>query len=310
MQKQIDEFLVRFSQIAVPGSFDYPFHHQHVGGEHDYHILFSSIIHGNEVGSLPAVLRCIEDLKEGRLRFGGTATFTLGNPEAARCNRRFLETDLNRVFLETDLETHEANRARALMPIMQACDLLIDFHQTILDTLHPFYIFPWTAESGMWARALNISQACVDATPDASKPIKTQCADDFVRLQGKPAVTLELGRKGFSRKAEEDSFLAIKRAMELADGIAKGALELSRYASNMPTLFRYRTVHREPFRSMQHQLRPGFVNFMAVEAGELLSPENGKKIRAPVSGKILFPKYPTGTSSPPKELYRIITPIS
>ena len=66
--------------------------------------------------------------------------------------------------------------AREVNAIFDQLDVLIDLHQTILDTQQPFYIFPWTEQSGLWAKAMGVATVCVDATPDPSKPIMTQCA--------------------------------------------------------------------------------------------------------------------------------------
>ena len=96
------------------------------------------MVHGNEVGSLPAAVRLVETLKGQDLRFGGRVTVFIGNPEAGLEDRRFLEADLNRVFLDGVASSHEANRAREIMPILDTADLFIDFHQTILATEQPY----------------------------------------------------------------------------------------------------------------------------------------------------------------------------
>ena len=149
----IHQLLHRFQQYASPTP--YPWAFRHVGEKHDTHIVLSTLIHGNETGPLPAFLWAIESILSKEISYGGTVTFLLGNPEAARKDQRFLESDLNRMFLDNSLQTHESRRAKELMPLLDAGDLLIDFHQTILPSAKPFYICPWTDISAKWARAIS-----------------------------------------------------------------------------------------------------------------------------------------------------------
>ncbi len=111
IRARLSTLLARFESIAIPGPFDYPWCHSVDGGQHDIHVVFGAMVHGNEFGSLPAVVRLVECLKNGDIRFGGRVTIFLGNPEAARENKRFLEADLNRVFLENRGDRHEHHRA-------------------------------------------------------------------------------------------------------------------------------------------------------------------------------------------------------
>ena len=128
---RLTALLDRFQQTAMPHPFDYEWVHHHDGGEHALHVVFGCMVHGNEYGSLPAAVRLVDELHKGTRSFGGKITVFLGNPEAALRHQRYLEADLNRVFLDTGNDTHEDRRARALMPILDAADVLIDFHQTI-----------------------------------------------------------------------------------------------------------------------------------------------------------------------------------
>ena len=67
----------------------------------------SGIIHGNEVGSLPTLIQLIEDLETGATYHGGKINVTLGNPEASKLNRRFVDADLNRLFLDNQPLEHQ-----------------------------------------------------------------------------------------------------------------------------------------------------------------------------------------------------------
>ena len=287
----------------------------HDGKDHPAHVVFGTLVHGNERGSLPAAVRLVEALRSGDLRTGIRVSVFIGNPEAAREGVRYLEADLNRVFLENDHTQHEHKRARQIMPILDSADVFIDFHQTILQTQQPFYIFPWHGQGRRWARAMQSASVWVTRGPSSNFSSGTRCTDEYVCLRGKPGLTLELSEKGFSQAAEDLCFLTMVRAIQTAEAEALGEETVDQAASRRPDLTFFETRHRELFATPKHALRPGLVNFQPVQAGESLSAEDSPPIIAPDSGMLLFPKYPPrkgALAQPPLpgEIYRLITPMS
>ncbi len=229
--------------------------------------------------------------------------------------KRFLEQDLNRMFMERTDEAHEVRRARQLMPILDDADLLVDFHQTILATHKPFYICPWHRSGWLWARALAGAGHWVTRPPGQSFASGLVCADEYVRVQGKAGLTLELGEQGFFPDAAARALRTIGRALELGDRLAADPQSLDQQAREMPELTFLQTVHREKFADAQTALRPGLINFEPVDVGDLLSPLGAPELRAPADGAVLFPKYPPRDPSGraldprPAELYRIVQPL-
>jgi succinylglutamate desuccinylase len=311
MTERLQAALAEFEATARP-AHDYAWAHTHMGEKHAYHVAFGSMIHGDEVGSLPAVNRIVGELVRGELSYGGIATFFVGNPEAGLAGRRFLESDLNRTFYAQKGEDHEHRRARALMPLLDRCDLFVDFHQTILETKQSFYIFPFHDAGWRWARALGAAKAWVTRSPDAPFSVSGACADEYVRGQGKPGLTVELSQRGFSAAAEETCYRAMRDVLAFADRIAAGGATLAELADQRPELGFYQTVHREIFVDPAMALRPGWTNFAGVNAGEVVSAPSGPAIVAPEPGMVLFPKYPPRAPDGlakgplPGEIYRII----
>ena len=171
-----DEYVYRF---LTYGHTDRGFPlYQYDGGSSSYTIHLSGIIHGNEVGSLPTLIQVIEDLETDALDLCGKINITLGNPEASKLNRRFVDADLNRLFLENHpiehQDTHEGKRARSMMPLLKECDLILDLHQTMLPSEIPFYIFPKTPLSIAIAEAIGGTNAYIDA-PDRQYPQISMC---------------------------------------------------------------------------------------------------------------------------------------
>lgn len=303
----LNECLQQFSHYANPKNDSYPWQYNYDGGVYEFELLITSIIHGNEYGSLPGIVEFIQQLECGNITYGGRLTILLGNPEATRADVRFLESDLNRMFLKNPLQTHEANRARTLMPFMDRADLLIDFHQTILETQRPFYICPFTDDVLHWAKILSCSDAIIDSTPDEKQEAKTRCADDYMYFQNKPALTIELSKKGFNETAKRLTIHSCMCVVECIERMQEGE-GLEDISNEHNEVRIYETIHREPYRSRDYRLRPNILNFMPVEKGEILNRENSPEMISPCDGFLLFPKYPPPDKVLPYEIYRIVRP--
>ncbi|MCB9665794.1 MAG: succinylglutamate desuccinylase/aspartoacylase family protein [Alphaproteobacteria bacterium] len=312
MRDMLIDWLARFDAVARPGPWPYPRVHHHEGGGHPFHLVIGSMVHGDEVGSLPAVVRVIEELVTGQRLHAGTVSFFVGNPEAGLQGQRFLEDDLNRVFMDDPPASHEGRRGALLRPLLDAADVFLDLHQTIEPTQHAFYIFPFQTHGWHWARALASTSMWVTRHPGTAFTTGAKCADEYVRDRGLPGITLELSQKGFGNGGEERAYQAITRALELSDAVAAGTTTLEEAAMDRPELTFLETVHREPFASEDLALRPGLQNFQEVAEGEVLSAPGTPELRAPCGGWVLFPKYPPrveggGYKKPlPGEIYRIV----
>ena len=313
IRDRLESLLSRFERTARPGPFAYKWCHHFDGGAHSQHIVFGCMVHGNEFGSLPAAVRLVEALNAGELQFGGKVTVFIGNPEAARENRRYLEADLNRVFLKTEHSTHEHARAQVLMPILDQADVFIDFHQTILETTQPFYIFPWQKAAWRWARAIRTTDVWVTRSPQANFSAGAKCSDEYVSETGRPGITIELSEKGFSDQAERLCWHTITQAMALSDQLANGDA-IDQLASRRDDLVFYETTFGEPFDRPEKSLQPGLVNFQHVKAGDQLNRPGTPMMTVPQDGVVLFPKYPEreggiAISPWPREIYRLVSPM-
>ncbi len=311
MQDLLARYLEMFDSIAQPAPGAYKRSHHYDGGSHDFHVVIGCMIHGNEVGSLPAVVDMMRLLRDHQFTFGGKVTFFVGNPEAGMEDARFLEADLNRVFVDDPPDNHEGRRARELKPLLDEADLFLDLHQTILATEEPFYIFPFSMEGWHWARAIEGARMWVTRHPGAAFSTGTCCADEYVRLKGKPGMTLELGEKGFHFDGQRVAIEAVRRVLHLADRVGYGA-DIGSIAQQSPELKFLHTVHREAFATEELALEPGWVNFKPVSKGQQMNARKTPDLVAPEDGFVLFPKYPPIESDGsykkplPGEIYRIV----
>lgn len=273
----------------VPGSVAFDFK-GHAG-----HIVFGSVVHGNEVGSLPAVLECIQNLASGKTLYRGKVSFFLGNIEAAKKNVRFVESDLNRAFGAnfSGPATRERKRALELTPLLNSADVFIDFHQTTQKCLKPFYVFAMHPESYYWARAVGMARTFI--TRKAGKRFSElgMCSDEYMRFLGKAGLTIELGQQGYSTLATNITECILYRGLKCMDKIYLSGVSLKKCAHKNEN-FEFLTItHREPFVHPGARLHDGFYNFSAVKKGaEIGVDENKKPIVVPQDGFLLFPKYP------------------
>lgn len=262
------------------------------------HVVFCALIHGDEIGSLPAFLNVIKKFDAGEIKFDGQVTFFLGNVAAALQNKRFIERDLNRSFDASKLNedhTKERKRAAELIPLLNSCDLLFDFHQTSQPTQYPFYAFGFHYESYLWARAAGCTQMFVTRAAKQQFSVGGMCVDEYVRSLSKPAVTLELSQRGFTDTAQNITALVTERVLKTFQKMShitdtKILIKNAKKNQNLNFLL---TVYKEPFSHPQKKLNEGFVNFSYVHAKQVLGvDEHSKPITSPHSGYLLFPKYP------------------
>lgn len=282
----LETLLARFKELVElqdpsdRSALNYEWSWRHRGGELNFHLGVSVMIHGDEVGPLEGLIDFMEALAEGRIEFPGVFTCLIGNPEAARLQRRFVDLDLNRVIepITPDHErplAHEVLRAQRLLPLLDQFDLYIDFHQTILDSIHPFYICPWNVDTWRWMRIMGGAKMWVTRHPERGGG-GLKCADEYVRQRGVPSVALELGVLGFSAQARSRVWRSLVRVINALVELDQGEITLEQLAEQQPELIFYETHTRYPFDDPALQLAPGWVNFSPVEEGMTLTAEFGE----------------------------------
>ncbi len=292
---QVEYYLDQFQSLArhYPGPAPWSFRFE--GEEHCKHILFGGITHGNEIGSLPALIELAEDLINQKTKFGGIVTIMLGNVEACRADQRFLEADLNRVFLDSAPESKEKKRAAELMDLFEGIDLFVDFHQTIEPSETPFFIFPFHLAGYQWARIASGGLVLVTRNPVKEFAKGQVCADEYARNLGVPGITIEMGQKGLTEMSANLTTQCCLRVMAAMDRITAGeTLESIVEADGNAELRFFEIQFAQEFDSQFMQLMPGLKNFTPVEAGQVIGQADldGTPLMVPMDGYLLFPKYP------------------
>jgi succinylglutamate desuccinylase len=243
-------------------------------------LLFTSVIHGDEVGSLPGILNAIDNLKSGVLNYNGTLYFALGNVPAMKKGVRFIADDLNRVFSrELDPSNFERNRAHQLMDLLDQVDFHMDFHQTIEPTPHSFFITRVADPKHLnIAAQLDVASFLVHASFSAATT-----ATEYNFNQNRPSFTFELNQKGFNQEAEEKTYKTIDRLLKIMSG----------HSLNSSSLNILKLSYVEPLDHPMKKLKEGLQNFKKVKAGEVVGFHgDGSEIKLERDGYLLLPKYP------------------
>ena len=280
---------------------------------HQKHCVLTAIVHGNETGSLPGICRLVQALINSEVSFQGRLSIVLGNVQACKKGVRFIESDLNRAFSDSVPNTLEGHRAEQMKCILRSADFHLDFHQTILASNKPFWIFPYHKSGFEWATYLNVANDLVTRSPHRAFSKDGRCSDEFVRAQGNPAIPLEMGQAGITAQAEEWTYQASVRALAGMDKIASTGETSPNVALDSPQLNCHEITFQQPFDTPEMRLRDGLVNFMQVEQGDILGSQNATTaLTSPYSGHLLFPIYPKRDSQgaaigvQPRELYCLI----
>jgi succinylglutamate desuccinylase len=290
------EYLEKFQEVAqkspgpVPFSFSF---YRPLGSpaKKPRHLLIGICTHGNEVGSLPPTIEFMERILSGEITANFRVTIFVGNPEAVKINKRFVEEDLNRVYSHLDRPTLESKRAQELAPVIASSDLFIDLHQTIGPTLCPFFIFRFDAKSYHWARAFGGATEFITRPPKSSEISDTLNQNEFAIQQGIPSFTLELGTKGYNQSSIHLAEKTLKKAIELFQKTETRTIE--ELAKERPPLSVFEICDQQPFKTPAYRLKDGFKNLQAVKKGESLGFMEDKTLMlAKEDGVILFPKYP------------------
>jgi predicted deacylase len=123
--------------------------HRFESGRPGPHVLVNALTHGNEFCGMVAVKHLLD---QGVRPARGTLTLSFANVAAYETfdpadpfKSRQLVHNLNRVWgaeqLDGNEDSPELRRARALRPVVDAADHILDIHSTAQDVL-PFWVYP------------------------------------------------------------------------------------------------------------------------------------------------------------------------
>ena len=159
-------------------------------------ISFLGLTHGDEVIGIHLLNQLLISLLLDQLNLSFSIGIAIGNIEGFLSGKRFIEKDLNRSFGSKEKQTYEGKRALQLSPLLENSCWLIDFHQTKVSCIEPFFIFPYTKKGLIFAQSIHPSLSVVTHWGKSFSKDGC-CTDEFVNLSGGVGVSVETGEKGF-----------------------------------------------------------------------------------------------------------------
>jgi hypothetical protein len=253
-------------------------------------------VHGNELTGIHAARWLVARFKTGGERLvRGTLTVALGNPEAIQRNMRGSapHRDLNRCCKEEMVnapKTYEERRAAFLAPLIAEADVLVDLH-AVNTPSKPFVVA--TAHDTQRA-ALGSLFPC-DTFLVAPDEIIEGSTDGWIEKSGGYGIGYESGfMKDMTRLSEVKVGLdRILKTLDLITGRAPAGKKQALIRIEEAIL-----LEGEAFAFAPNRGKTSFEPFVK---GDTLGFMDGRAIKAPFAGQLLFPK--------PKRLHKTGSPV-
>ena len=265
------------------------------------HLTVGVGIHGNEQHSIHALNDILVEFESPLQDVKKPVLFVLGNPQAVKINKRYVECDLNRQFKErVDVSTYEGGRAKEILSVASGTRYLLDIHSTTAFLRRPYGIFPDRDDLVEFMVNLGTDISDIILVPVLS-PEEGQCFDEYFYTTDKSCtpITIEVGHIGESKAATTRAKNAILGAL-----YATGVLEGECAKGQTPALWIDGQVVKQTKES-EITLVPGLENFQPSSKGDILAYNKGSPIMSSCDGVIIFPTY---NDPKAKDLVRVAIP--
>jgi predicted deacylase len=284
------EVLPRDISAYRQGNTGIDYVHRFESGRPGPHVLVNALTHGNEICGMVAATHLLDTGVRPKV---GTLTVSFANVEAYEAfdierpyeNRQLVHT-LNRIWspamLDGTAQSPELRRARALRPVLDAADYVLDIHSTRAP-VQPFWVYPeFERNAGL---ALAIGNPLVHLVmPVGGAPgtgVTAYGRHGQAGVDG-GAVVVECGQH-FSQSAADlatDVTLRFLAHLGLVDAAPGAAAKVS---ARRFRLLEVHMVKTEGFAFARPVL--GFETF---QKGELIAVDAGEEIRSPCDDCTIF----------------------
>jgi predicted deacylase len=264
-------------------------------------------IHGNEPAGVYAVRRVLAAIEDRRHLLEGSLVALAGNMAALGVGRRFVDRDLNRAWTRDRLERLRSSRvAGASVEDLEQVELLGELEGVLRSAGGPVFALDLHTTSGPGG----IFSVFTDSLPHrafaSNFPVPMifgleELVDgtllNLLSENGVVALTLETGQHEESAaidRAEAAIWIAIVSAGVLPERLVPEVTEarklLRRDAGHLPRALEMR-YRRDVVDGDGFAMRPGFMNFQSVKAGDLIAGDAGGDVIVAEAGRLLMPLY-------------------
>jgi len=287
-------------------------------------ILVVGALHGNEPAGVHALELLFEQLEKERrdtpgFQFRGTLVGIIGNLQGYRLRQRFLEQDLNRLWIKDFVDAARVSKPETLkaetLEAKQLAACISEVLQSYQTTRTIFLdLHTTSAEGGIFSIPTNEGESLKLAEHLGAPAIlglhgsiqgdlmgyATQggfsSAESTSGTTPLPVcVAFEAGQHE-SPQSVTRSAIAVIRCLRWMHCIAQDVLvefatRLSLpFMSFVPPVVRFRYAHHIEVAD-EFKMRPGYVNFQPIQAGEHLADDVRGPVLSPDNGLILMPLY-------------------
>lgn len=255
------------------------------------HVLLCALVHGNELSgavALDRLLRAGVRPLRGRLSFAfaNVAAFDRFDP-AAPFASRFLDEDLNRVWdpavLDGPRRSVELDRARALRPLIDSADVLLDLH-SMQNPTAPLLLSGTRRKTRAFARALGYPPLIV---ADAGHPSGRRLRD-YPRFDDPDGPALALLAECGAHWRAESCAVALGCCLRLLDHLGMlGATDLRPPPAD-PAPRTIAVTEAVIIETDRFAFAEDFQGMERLPAGALIARDGGRAIRAPYDDCVLI----------------------
>jgi len=252
-------------------------------------------LHGNEPAGTHALVRVVEQLRDGTALVRGDLLALAGNLKALKAGKRFLDEDLNRRFSSRPANADVAED-RERTELLDALDdafakargpaVLLDLHTTSGKGA-PFGVFADTMMSRNFARRFPVPLVL---------GLEEQLAGtlvDFVGLKGHVAVGFEGGQHDDPKSIDQLAaivWLALAYLGIVERSVSAERRILERAAKDAPRILEV-TYRHQVAPSDGFLMLPGFSSFQPIEQGQVIAEDVRGDVAPPQGGYLLMPLY-------------------
>lgn len=265
-----------------------------------------SLTHGNEVAGIAIQNEILRLIQAGLVKPKIEIAFHLGDVEAAKAGKRFIDADLNRSFNLKNPTNPTEYRAQKLESYFDRSQFLLDLHQTQGPSAEPFFISRYEEASfKIFQTALPQCSAVTYWDQNFSQSGMTTL--NYHLMREGLGFAIELGEKGFDPYQIEFGVSAVLKIISVLEN--RDAIKTVANHNNDQI---YTFSHLLQSKSGTFALLPGWKNMSQIAEGQELGSIDGAMVKAPSHGRILFPKYLTANEigKPGAEVIRILRKVS
>ena len=264
-------------------------------------------LHGNEHTGIKAIEQVFRKIRRDRIEISGRVIGIKGNKQAIEKKQRYIDYDLNRCWTEAHLQHITDENTNPVFSeddeILELLDffngipdqnaiqkICVDLHTTSSDNGN-FIVVPEICADHPIIRALKLPLIL-----DLEKHIKGTLLK-FLTKQDYLAFAFEGGLIG-SEVAVKLHVAGIWEILLTSGAIHPGQLNgimqigtlLQTFAAELPHKLRVR--HHYWITEEDHfRMKPGFLNFQKVKAGDVIAEDKNGPIETPLDGLIFMPLY-------------------